>query len=551
MSYLIRAGALALVLIGPWRADAQPPDPTGSATFLVLIDGTRIGTESVSVTRSGDDWIVSGTGFIRPPLDLSTTKFEVRYGPDWQPQNMTLEAALRGQPLVVYTSFGLTTATNSIVQGSQRSSSTQQITPRAAVVPNNFFTAYESLALRLASTPVGGRLPVYVPPTGETIVTVSSTTPRRVSLGNRTIELREFVLAAMSPSGVIPLELWIDDRGRLARLVMPTASLVILRDDLANVMAREERLSVEGDQDVLIGGAGFSISGTLTVPPGTQGRAPAVVLVAGPGPQDRDYIAYGIPLYAQLAQSLSAAGYAVLRYDSRGIGRSGGRPESSRLQEYADDVVGIVNWLRRRNDIDRDRIVVAGYSDTGPIALSAASRTDRIAAVALLNALGHTGREVTLERQEQALVASQVSETERANRLALQNRVMDAVITGRGWDQLPEDVRRQADTPWFRSWLLFDPAETMRRTNQPVLVLHGALNTEVPPAHATQLEALGRARRRPQTHTQATVLPGVNHLLLQATSGAVDEYATIQPRIVAPTVNETLLTWLRASLVRR
>lgn len=530
----------------------QTPDPTGSSTFIVLLDGTRIGAETVTIRRVGDDWLVSGNGLLQPPLDISTMRFELRYGPDWQPVQFAMESSLRGQPMALASSFGLTTANNTMTQGDQRGANAQQITPRSAVVPNNFFAAHESVAVRLPTMAVGDRLAVYVPPSGETTITVAQITPRRVSIGDRTLELREYVLTAMNSSGAIPLEMWVDERGRMARLVIPTASLVVIRDDLANVMAREERLSVEGDEDVFVGAAGFSLGATSTPPTGVTGRAPAVVLVSGPGPQDRDFLTHGVPLYAQLAQALSAAGYRVVRYDSRGVGRSGGRAESSRMQEYTDDVLAVVNWLRRRDDVDRNRIAVIGYGDTGPIALSAAGRTNQIAGVALLNSPGLSGREVTLERQELALAASQVSEAERTNRLAMQARVLDAVTTGKGWDLITSEIRTQADTPWFRSWLLFNPADAVRRIQRPLLVLHGALDTEVPPAHAAALETLGKARRnRPETLTQVSVLPGVNHLLQPATTGRADEYATIESRTIAPSVIDTLTTWLESVVPAR
>jgi len=550
------AGSLCLLAVSvPALAQAVPPpppapDPSGAATFVVLLEGTRIGTESVTISRVGNEWIVAGSGLVQPPLDLSTMKFEMRYGLDWQPQRMVLEAARRGAPLAINTSFGLTTATNILTQGGQRANNSHQVTPRAVVIPNNFFGAYESLAVRLISMSRGDQLPVYVPPVGETTATVSQVGARRVSLADgRTLELREYILSLMNSSGAIPIEMWIDERGRMARLVMPTASLVVIRSDLANVLAREERLAVEGDDDVFIGATGFSLGGTLTKNPATTGRAPAVVLVSGPGPQDRDYLSHGIPLYAQLARSLSAAGYIVVRYDARGMGRSGGRAESSRMQEYTDDVVSVVEWLRRRPDVDRDRIALVSYGDTGAIALSAGRRTDRVGAVALINTPGRTGREVTMERQALALDATSLPDTEKQNRLALQARVLDAVVTGNGWDLITDEIRSQADTPWFKSWLLFDPAEMIRRMGQPILALHGALDTELPLAHARRIETLGRERtNRPQTHTAAVVVAGVNHLMLPATTGRVDEYSSIEPRVISSDLTKQLTTWLGTAL---
>jgi pimeloyl-ACP methyl ester carboxylesterase len=552
--HLIRLVGLLVLLAFPRIGDAgqstEAPDPSGSSTFVVLLDGTRVGTETVNITRAGNEWVISGTGLVLAPLDLSTMRFEMRYGLDWQPQRMVLEAALRGQPLAINSTFGLTTASNVLTQGDQRGNNTHQVSPRAVVIPNNFFGAYESLAVRLHSLDKGDRLPIYVPPSGETSATVLQTTTRRVSLDNETtLELREYMLTVMNTAGAIPIEMWIDQRGRMARLVMPTASLVVIRDDLANVLAREERLSVDGDSDVFIGATGFSLGATVTKGSSLTGRSPAVVLVGGPGPQDRDYISHGVPLYAQLARSLSEAGYIVVRYDARGMGRSGGRAESARIFDYADDVLSIVEWLRRRDDVDRNRIAAVAYGDTGAIALTAARRSDRIAAVALLNAPGRSGREVTLERQAMALAATSLPESERQNRLELQKRVLDAVASGRGWELIADEVRTQADTPWFRSWVTFEPNEMIRRMRQPILALHGGLDTEVPSAHATQIESLGRARsNRPEAHSRAIVVPGVNHLMLRATTGAVSEYATIEPRVIADEVTSALTGWLKESL---
>src|SRR5690606_39075003 len=214
--------------------------PTGSATFVVLLDGIRVGTESMAVSRVGNEWVLTGSGIIRPPLDLSTMRFEVRYGTDWQPHRMAFESALRGTPLAISTTFTGTSAANSLTQGNESASNTQEVSAQAVVIPNNFFAAYESLALRLPGLSEGARLPIYVPPAGETTATINAIVPRRVSIGDQVQELREYAITIMNSTGAMPAEMWVDARGRMARLVMPTASLVVIREDLAHVLAREE-----------------------------------------------------------------------------------------------------------------------------------------------------------------------------------------------------------------------------------------------------------------------------------------------------------------------
>lgn len=276
---------------------------------------------------------------------------------------------MRGQPLTINSLFGLTTATSELRQGASRASATHQVSPRSVVLPNNFFAAYEMLAVRLSSAAIGTRIPIYVAPSGETTTTVSQVVTRRISLGDRTLELREFVLTIANPSGAMAVELWVDARGRLARLVMPTPSgVVAIRDDLATVMAREERARHPRDEDVFIGADGFSLGcddhDACHHSPwrADAGRGPGL----GAGVQDRDFISYGVPIFGQLAGALADAGYFVVRYDARGVGTSGGRSEAARVLEYSDDVLNVVRWLRRRRDIDPNRVSLIGYGESGP-----------------------------------------------------------------------------------------------------------------------------------------------------------------------------------------
>ena len=80
-------------------------------------------------------------------------------------------------------------------------------------------------------------------------------------------------------------------------------------------------------------------------------------------------------------------------------------------------------------------------------------------------------------------------------------------MTGVGWDGIPEEMRKRADSPWFKSLLEFDPAKWMPRVKQPVLIIQGALDTQVPPHHADKLEALaGQRKKKPPV--EVLRLPG-------------------------------------------
>ena len=87
-------------------------------------------------------------------------------------------------------------------------------------------------------------------------------------------------------------------------------------------------------------------------------RLPAVLLVGGSGPTDRDELVFGIPIFGQLADAFADAGFIVLRYDKRGVGQSGGRDEAATLADYAEDVRAAVRFLSQRKDVDPKRIAV-------------------------------------------------------------------------------------------------------------------------------------------------------------------------------------------------
>jgi pimeloyl-ACP methyl ester carboxylesterase len=260
-------------------------------------------------------------------------------------------------------------------------------------------------------------------------------------------------------------------------------------------------------------------------------------------------LTHGIPVFGQLAGAVAAAGYAVVRYDGRGVGQSGGRTESAGLPEYSDDVLAVIAWLKKRKQVNADRIALVAYSESGPIAMLAATREKRVKGLGLLATPGSSGREVTMEQQERLLSALRMPEADRKARIALQTRVNEAVATGKGWENIPADVRRQADSPFFRTWLLFDPAAAIKKLKQPIFIAQGSLDTEIPPAHADRLEHLSlTARKVPVAHTQKLVVSGVNHLLVPAATGSIDEYASLEGETIAPAISGALVAWLQTVL---
>ena len=126
-------------------------------------------------------------------------------------------------------------------------------------------------------------------------------------------------------------------------------------------------------------------------------------------------------------------------------------------------------------------------------------------------------------------------------------RIHRAVLGEDGWDGIPDAVRRQADTPMFRSFLEFDPTDVIRRVRQPLLLIQGSLDRQVPPYHAERLASVARLRGRRESTVELAGLEGVNHLLLAAT-GAAGGSASLENREITPRIAEVLIDWIRRTV---
>ena len=201
-------------------------------------------------------------------------------------------------------------------------------------------------------------------------------------------------------------------------------------------------------------------------------------------------------MFAQLAAELAGRGFVVLRYDKRGVGQSGGRLETVTLRDYADDVVAAVKWLEKRKDVDKRRIAVVGHSEGGRSRCSRPLARSEIAALVLMASMGTRGVDLILEQQQDSLERAEDAR-KRAHvegRPAEENPGCGDDGTGDGG--AARGHSRACRLALVRSLLLFDPAEVMPRVRQPMLILHGELDKQVPPHHAKRLAEMAAARKK-------------------------------------------------------
>lgn len=319
---------------------------------------------------------------------------------------------------------------------------------------------------------------------------------------------------------------------------------------------------------------GARLAGTLTVPPGA-GPFPAVLLITGSGPQNRDEEILGHKPFWVIADHLSRNGIAVLRVDDRGIGESTGDLASATTEDFAGDAVAGVAFLARQPQIDAGAIGLVGHSEGGIVAPMVAAESNAVAFIVLLAGPAFPGSQLMVMQLEAVQRAIGRPEENIARQLVAQRRLLElagaaadlpalteAVAElariqvaampegqGRSTEDLTADLEpaieaqaAQLMAPWWRFFINFDPRTALRRVRCPVLALNGSLDTQVPAA--ANLSAIGEALQE-AGNPDVTIeeLEGLNHLFQTARTGSVTEYADIEETF-SPRALELITAWI-------
>lgn len=549
--------AAAMALEASVQGQVPPPSRPARAeigvnaeSLVVFVAGRRVGREEVAVTRQADGWTVRGSSTIGAPLGTQIQAAEVRYDASWHPISLTLDGNIQGKPVGLTTTFAGGKATNQLREDDQSTEKVDDVSADAVVLPNVFFGSYAALAARLVGTAPGAEVKAYIAPQAEMAIAVDAVADEKIETPGRTFTARRYTLTFKNPGGALTASLWAESSGAFLRLSVPAQTLEVAREDVASAASRISAFSIPGDESIRVPANGFTLAASLTLPAGGKGPAPAVVIVGGAGPADRDGTVAGVPVLGQVAKALVDAGFATVRFDKRGIGQSGGRAEMATTTDYAEDARAVVGYLRksRKRDVDERRIVVLGHSEGAWTALQVGAAEKNVAALVLVGAASETGGALVLEQQQRLLESMKASDDEKREKAALQTRI-NAAATGQGpWDDVPRELRAQADTPWFASYLAFDPARVMKDVRQPILIVQGELDRQVMPRHADRLAELARSRKR--ATVEIARVPGVNHLLLPAVTGEVAEYASLSSAAVSPTATSAITQWLQATLAK-
>lgn len=282
--------------------------------------------------------------------------------------------------------------------------------------------------------------------------------------------------------------------------------------------------------------AGLTLAGTLTMPQHAAGaRVPAVVLITGSGPQDRDERSVALPQwrpFREIADTLSRRGIAVLRLDDRGVGGSDPGPATATSADFADDIRAALAWLRTRPDVDSRRLGVVGHSEGGVIAPMVAATDTTLRAVVIIAGTASRGDSI-LEMQRRYLLSR------------------DTALTPAKRDSLMKLADAAADSAyrepgWLHFFVTYEPLPTARKVRAPTLILQGENDHQVPASEARTLATAMRAAGN--THVTLRTFPRMNHLLVEDPVGNPLAYTELKDFHVRKDLLGTLADWLVATM---
>ncbi|MFD2719137.1 alpha/beta hydrolase family protein [Hymenobacter monticola] len=301
------------------------------------------------------------------------------------------------------------------------------------------------------------------------------------------------------------------------------------------------------------------LSGMLTIPAG-PGPFPAVVLLSDAGPQDRDGTVGDFAPLGLLADYLTRRGVAVLRFDDRGTGKSGGTPAVTTADLVSDAQAGL-NYLRTRPEIDLAHLGLVGHGEGGNVALLAAAQPLPPAFVVALAPYGLPGRDIVVQQQATTLrtLGTENAQIEAATkrqqamleiiRQTTDNAQAQAIVANmlKQSNAAIDNATAQSSaaemtSPRYRYFLAFNPVEKLSAVACPVLLLNGTSDLTI--NADANLNALKNGLSKNKGVT-VKKLQGVNHLFQpDATKWPVIN-GQPQPNF-SPEAQETIREWIMA-----
>ncbi len=298
--------------------------------------------------------------------------------------------------------------------------------------------------------------------------------------------------------------------------------------------------------------AGVTLAGTVTAPD-TLGKYPAVILVTGSGPQNRDEELVGHKPFLVIADWLARNRIVTLRYDDRGFAKSTGNFKTATTLDFAADASAAIDYLRTLPFVDTSKVGLIGHSEGGLIAPIAATKNSGIKFIISLAGPGVNGKEIILKQSYLLAAAEGEDTTDLSTLIELSKTCIDAVLADPAmaaknidsaykafFNRFPAEEKERLmkkeqfdkrglfsfTTPWFIQFLTLEPVPYYEKLRVPVLGLWGSKDLQVPPTQS--LPPIKAALAKTGVRHELEVIESLNHLFQRVKTGGISEYATTE-----------------------
>jgi hypothetical protein len=293
------------------------------------------------------------------------------------------------------------------------------------------------------------------------------------------------------------------------------------------------------EREVTIGNDPWKLGGTLTVPTG-KGPFPAVVLVHGPGPNDRDESLRANKMFADIAEGLSSRGIVVLRYDKRTLvyGRQMSETEFTLREETIDDALQAAAFLRLQGEVNRTRVYLLGHSLGGYAAPRIANEDGKLAGLIFLAANSRPIQDVVMDQTQYLGEAGVLPPDElqkRLDTLKVETEKIKALQPGGA----NPPVVLGLPSAWLLDVKTYDPVAEAARLTARLLFLQGERDFQVSMKNFDGWKSglTGRSNASFRSY------PDLNHLFMSGEGKSLPaEYAS--PGNVSATVIAAIAEWI-------
>ena len=322
-------------------------------------------------------------------------------------------------------------------------------------------------------------------------------------------------------------------------------------------------------------------SATLTYPEASSASTfPAVILITGSGQQDRDETLYGHKPFAVIADYLTKQGFAVLRVDDRGVGKTTGDFNIATTLDFAKDVEAGLDFLEHQPMINKEKIGLIGHSEGGMIAPIVAGERKEVKYIVMLAGPGVPISELMREQAEAIIISEGGSPAEAKARIFQVNTIWAEMHQKEDSATMVKNIRTKIDTwnktldtatlakmrrtnkapindqiaqgmaalntNWYKYFIAFNPQPYLQKLSCKVLALNGSKDVQVPAV--PNLAGIRSALKKSKSPQYDVIeLPGLNHFFQTCNKCSPSEYDELEETF-SPKALAIMGNWLQKNV---